>query len=328
MTRKTARLSALAFAFLIALGSSRVAAAPSPMWAEIQRLENALASSVSPAERRAALVGLASLRQLSGNFAAAAGLWLEAAALDPADDRALVMAAYSLAATGEWERALATAQPVLASGRRGPHVAQARYLDATLRAWIASDITALVALAGDPEAAFLRPTVYYTLWWTELRDPVSFGGNAERWKGRLLALYPQSPEARIVAETGDPPTVSAVHSPLWLLLPGAASSALEEIPLGSTLAGLIASPGAAGQPAGPVAQQQATRAQQTGLFRNEANALAHAQVLRLAGFDARVSRRLVNGAYHWAVLVPTRDAARTALELRIAGHDSFTVAFE
>jgi len=339
---------------------------------EITRLEGILAGNIPAAERHAVLVRLARLRQLSGNVSVAADLWLQAAALNPADDFALVSGAYGLAAVGEWERALATIQPLLASGRRGPSALRARYLDATLRAWTASDISRLVALAADPEAAVMRPIIYYTLWWTESRDPVSFGGNAEVWRRRLLTEFPQSPEARIAVPeaSGASPEFSAIHSPLWLLLPGgSADSVFAETPVparqpvpgtapvpvppsGAPLRIVPLPPGSSapgspvpGTPVGglpapgptppPVAPQPpapvpaATHGRQTGLFRSETNARNQAESLRNAGFPAVLSRRIVNGAEHWAVVVPVfENAERTARELSAAGYDSFTVRLD
>jgi len=311
-------------------------ASPSTLGAEIQALEQRLASSLPPVERHGVLVRLARLRQLSGNVAVAANLWLEAVAINPADDFARVAGAYGLAAIGEWERAIAVIQPLLAPGRSGPSVIRARYLDATLKAWIASDISCLIILAGDPEAAVLRPIIYYTLWWTVARDPATFGDNAELWRQRLLTQYPRSPEARIAAPeaSGTLPAISAIHSPLWLLLPGVPAGTPTGVPEGSTLADLMRSftpsPDAPPQVTPPLAvtAPSPTHGQQTGLFRSETNARNHAETLRRTGFTTMVSRRLVNGVEHWAVVVPAENPARTAHDLRIAGYDSFTVRLD
>ena len=339
---KARRVAGALFAVALSLvWENGLYAQAAQLGAEVQRLEQRLASDISVAERHAVLVHLARLRQLSGNVALAATHWLEAASLDPSDDFSLVAGAYCLAAIGECERALTVIRPLLASGRTGSSVIQARYLYATLRAWTASDISALVALAGDPEAAVMRPIIYYTLWWTEARDPVSFGGNAEMWRQRLLAAYPRSPEARIAVPDASG-TVSAIHSPLWLLLPGVPAGTPMGIPDGSTLADLLrpapppvvppqASPSPAMPPPLPP-QATPTRApthgQQTGLFRSENNARNHAESLRRSGFNAVISHRLVNGVEHWAVIVPIGENAQTAHELRMAGYDSFTVRLD
>ena len=312
--------------FLLGADGLRASAGARQLGAEVQYLEQKLASPMSPAERHGVLVRLARLRQLSGDIAVAAELWLRAAELNPADDFALVSGAYGLAAIGEWERAAAAIRPLLASGRSGPSVLQARYLYATLRAWVASDISALAFLAGDPEAAVLRPIVYYTLWWTEARDPVTFGGNAEVWRQRLISGFPRSPEARIVA--GASPAISAVHSPLWLLLPGMPAGAPTGVPEDSALAGILRGPAPAQSPSPGPAAAAPTHGQQIGLFRSETNARNQAQALGGAGFHAVVSRRLVNGVEHWAVVVPTHDSAGTAHRLRMVGYDSFTVRLE
>jgi len=321
------RVATTLLALTVLLAGAHAQTTATQLGAEIQALEQRLASGLPTAERHGILVRLARLRQLSGNVALAANHWLEAAALNPADDFSLVAGAYCLAAIGEWERALAVIRPLLASGRSGPSVVQARYLDATLRAWTASDISGLTALAEDPEAAVLRPIIYYTLWWTVARDPATFGDNAEAWRQRLLTRYPRSPEARIVAPevAGASPAISAIHSPLWLLLPGVPAGTPMGIPEGSTLAELVSSPPAA-SPAPRTTPP--TQGQQTGLFRSETNARNHAEALLRAGFTAILSRRMVNGVEHWAVVVPAEHPARTASELRMAGYDSFTVRID
>ena len=290
--------------------------------AEVQNIERMLAGNIQAAERHGLLVRLAGLRQLSGDFSGAAANWLEAAAVNPADDFALVSGAYALAAIGEWERATLTIRPFLASAKGGPQAVRARYLDATIRAWTASDISALTALAADPEAVHIRPAVYYTLWWTEARDPATFTGNGERWRTRLLSEFPASPEARIASTDsgGSGASIEAMHGPMWLLLPGLPAGTPLGVPEDSTLAGLVA-----GRPEAGASTAPPTHGQQTGLFRNEGNAKAHAETLTKSGFAAVILRRQSDGSDFWAVVVPTHNPTATAGELRAAGHDSFTV---
>ena len=294
--------------------------------AEVQNIERMLAGNIPATERHRLLVQLAGLRQLSGDFSGAAANWLEAAAVNPADDFALVSGAYALAAIGEWERAALTIRPFLASGRGGPQAVRARYLDATIRAWTASDISHLTALAADPQALHIRPAVYYTLWWTVARDPATFGSNAELWRTRLLSEFPASPEARIASTNsgGSGASIGAMHGPMWLLLPGLPSGTPLGVPEDSTLAGLVAGRPEAGAQTNPQTNPP-THGQQTGLFRNEGNAKAHAETLTKAGFAAVVLRRQSDGSEYWAVVVPTHNPTATATELRAAGHDSFTV---
>jgi len=207
---------------------------------EILKLEQKLnQSELSPAERHDALTRLARLRQLSGDIAAAAANWLDAAASDPADDNARLSGALCLAAMGEWEIAALTIQPLLLAGRRGPQILHARYLDACLRTWITGDASALVSLAGNNEFAALQPVIYYTLWRSIARNPGSAtAGSAELWRSRLIAEFPRSFEARaaIAESSGESGTetsesgrastiISTVQSPVWVLLPGTAGSA-------------------------------------------------------------------------------------------------------
>ncbi|MCL2271140.1 MAG: hypothetical protein FWC24_07355, partial [Treponema sp.] len=251
-------------------------------------------------------------------IAEAAVNWLDAAAADPDDDAAPAAAAYCLTAIGEWERAAATLKPLLASDRRGPAILQAWYLDACLKAWSAGDASALEALAGNEEFAALRPVVYYTLWQAHSRNPAIAGtGSAEKWNSRLLAEYPQSPEARasVAEKQKDSPVISAVHSPLWLLTPGTSVITFPDQPPALPVSADAEPPQT---PSGIVLQ--------TGLYSREANAHVQFEALRKAGFTATVSRKLVNGVVYWAVTVPAgQDSRTTTADLKKAGFDSFPV---
>jgi cell division septation protein DedD len=323
---------------------------------EIQSLEQRLSTGISSVERHDVLVRLAQLRQLSGNIATAAANWLEAAAINPNNDVALITGAYCLMAIGEWEKATLALRPFLVSGKRGPMMLQAWYLDACLRAWspssngnatansttsggaIYGDASALAALAANPDFTHLRPLIYYTLWRTINGNPdIRGAGNAEQWKSRLLAEFPKSPEARVVnSENAEAPfAISAVQSPLWLFLPGIAGSVFTEplIPV-ETIRRPITPPVV--QPVTPPVVQPATPpvvspavttgVLQTGLFSREANANAHSEALRKAGFSATISRKQVNGVDHFAVTVPAGpDSKKTTQDLKNAGFDSFPI---
>jgi cell division septation protein DedD len=296
-------------------------------------------------------VRLAKLRQLSGNIAEAAAHWLDAAAADPSDADALVSGAYCLSAIGEWEKAAAAIRPLFAAGRTGfaiavsPAMRQAWFLDACLRAWSAGDASALAALAAHPDFAAMRPLIYYTLWQTLTRNPkaataAAHAGSAESWKSRLLAEFPQSPEARAIspANAKDSPVVTTVQSPLWQLLPGKAVAAASAAstpakPAAPAPAATAASAPAASTPtvsapppSTPTPAPASGVVLQTGLFSREANARAQYDALRRAGFTAFISRKLVNGAEHWAVTVPEGpDQRKTIADLKKAGFDSFPV---
>jgi cell division septation protein DedD len=334
-----------AVALFLARGVYAQNPGPGQLGAEIQALEQKLSAETSLAERHDALVRLAQLRQLSGNIAIAAVNWLEAAATDPNDDAALISGAFCLAAIGEWEKAASTLQPLLAPGKQGPSILQAYYLDACMRAWITHDASTLAVLAGDSEFITLRPMIYYTLWQTITRNPnVRGAANAELWKSRLLSEFPQSPEARAAnpEKQKNSPVISAVQSPLWLLFPGAGSSAPPEPPK-SAAAAEPSKPAAATEQPKPAASADppkpaastappatgnapSTVVLQTGLFGKEANARAQSDALRKAGYTATVIRKLVNGTEYWAVTVPAgQNTNKTIQELKKAGFDSFPV---
>ena len=300
---------------------------------ELLSLRSALETGIPEGEGYDALVRLARLYGLAGDAASAAECWLGALALRPADIFAQVQAAYSLASIGEWERALQLIREPARSAGNGPETLRARYLDATLMAWLSSDLGGLIALAGSAGALSLRPVVYYTLWWTLARDPLAPTFSAEVWRTRLLQEFPGSPEALILAPTadGNDPVVHAIYSPLWLLLPGSLAESA-----GGTPAGIQGeSPSAQAPEPAPVAASPAgesgttfPQGQQTGLFRSRENAQAQAENLQRSGFGALVLRRSVGGEEYWAVVIPSGDPARTARELRALGLDSFTVRIE
>jgi hypothetical protein len=289
---------------------------------EIQHIEKTLAGSgLSVSARRGALIRLARLRQLGGDLAGAAESWLAAASTagtGPESGAALVSGAYCLAASGEWEQSLEVLRPLLAEGRPGPALVRACFLEACVKTWSGADASALSVLAANPEFAEIKSGIYYALWKS------APAASAESWKQRLLTEFPHSPEGRIAAgENGAAgPAVSARLSPLWLLLPGRESVTLT-----------AAAPAAAVQTAAREGARQAGGAAspsagflQTGLFSREANAQAQIDRLAAAGFSASMTRRTVNNAEYWAVIVPAgQQVNRAILELKNAGFESFPV---
>jgi uncharacterized MAPEG superfamily protein len=309
---------------------------PRQFGAEILNLEQRLASpGISAFERYDSLVRLARLRQLSGNISGAAANWLDAAVINPNDDGALVAGAYCLTAIGEWDRAYQVIQPLITSTRRGPAVLQAFYLDAYLKTWSFANASPLAALAANPEFAYLRPMIYYTLWQVLTRNPnISGAGGADTWKARLIAEYPGSPEALIAGSGNGGAVISAVQNPMWLLFPGAPGSSPTTLPPASTMpqtpvqtvpaprpVEIIVAPNP--QPVVPRPSAPPVPLLQTGFFRIEANARAQVESLRKAGFTAAVSRKTVNGSEGWAVTVPAgQNQSKTIQDLKRAGFDT------
>jgi hypothetical protein len=324
--------------------------------AEIQNIEKTLkdTSGSGGAARREALVRLANLRELSGDFEGAAKAWFEAAGASGSnaaqDEDALVSGAYCLAYTGEWERAAAAVRAVLLAGRPGEALVRARFLGACAEAWNTADLRALAALADNSEFAGLKSSIYYVLWKVSAGNPGTGNpGGAEGWKVRLLAEFPQSPEGCIAAAENAAAPVSARPSPMWLLLPGrggftfapdGGSSAAAPSDSAARPSSARNSPGGPDAPSSsaasspPAAPSPGSRAEtaapggalflQTGLFSGEANARAQSDRLRSAGFAPAIIRRTVNGAEYWAVTVPPgADVNRTILELKNAGFESF-----
>ena len=274
---------------------------------EIQNNERTAArQGVSAEERHDALVRLARLRQLSGDIEGAAKNWLEAAAAIPGkvDDDALLACAYCLAAMGEWDRAAAALEPLLSKSPR------ASFLDTGLKAVKSGDVSALAAIAGNPEYSLMKAEVYFMLWKT------SSGAASEIWRQRLLAEFPQSPEGRLAASAAS--AIVVKPSPFWLFMGG-----LDSLPVmeGETVTPSPAERPAAVQAADPVTQTPSAKLQ-AGLFSRQANAQAQVENLKKAGFSSSLEQR----GEMWAVTVPAgADQARTIRELREAGFDSFPI---
>jgi hypothetical protein len=288
----------------------------STLAAETQTLEKKLADPGIPAaERHGILIRLARLFRLSGDPEAAARFWREAAVVEPdnRDDQALLEAARCAVAIGEPDKAAADVQRVLHTGRDAALLRHARYLEAQITAFCSGDISALAALVEDPGYSEYKAPLYYTQW--------KISGDSQ-YKSRLLAEYPQSPEARIAESEGG--IVSALPLALWFLFPGREAITL------APAAGegpVVSSIPADQNPRDPEsAGGAAPVVLQTGLFSREENAQTIVERLKRAGFQAAVIRRGVKGTNYWAVTVPAgNDMGRTIIQLRDAGFESFPI---
>ena len=311
---------------------------------EIKNIEAAAyKQGASAVERHNALVRLARLRQLSGDIEGAAKNWFEAAAAIPGrvDDDALLSCAYCLAAMGEWDRAITALEPLLIKSSR------ARFLDTAVKAIKTGDSTALTALADNPEYLEMKSQIIFVLW------KLSHAQTAEKWRQRLIAEFPQTPEGRL-AVNQSPSSAVVRPSPFWLfaggydsltVLPNETSNATTaqrpasvttaSAPTGAAQAAPAAVQPSAAQstsqsrvsPQPSVTQSASSSARlQTGIFGRQANAQTQAASLRQAGFSPSVEQRVVNGNEMWAVTVPVgTDQGRSIRELREAGFESFPV---
>jgi len=268
--------------------------------AEIQNTErSANRQGISAEERHSSLVRLAQLRQLSGDIEGAARNWLEAAAAIPGqvDDDALLACAYCLAAMGEWDRAGTALEPLLTK------LPRARFLDTSIKAIQSGDLSALVSLADNPDYSQLKSETYFMLW------KMSKGQEAENWRKKLLAEFPQSPEGRLASgETA----ASIKTSTFWLLFGDSDSGTAVSVSSAQVNA-----------PPAPAVQTSGVKLQ-TGVFSLQANAQAQAASLRQAGFSPLIEQRIVNSNEMWAVIVfAGADTTRSIAELRTAGFESF-----
>ncbi|MDR1838358.1 MAG: SPOR domain-containing protein [Treponema sp.] len=298
---------------------------------EIQNLEKAAAKQgVSPLERHDSLVRLARLRQLSGDIEGAAKNWLEAAAAIPGqiDDDALLACAYCLAAMGELDRARTALDPLLAKSIR------ARFLNIGIYTISTGNTSALASIADNPEYSQMKSEIFFLLWRT-LRANSGDTLAAEKWRQRLVAEFPQSPEGRLAAggATDSPDSIVIKTNPFWLFLGG-----LDSLPvMGSETVGRPVTSAAsvqlehtAGTAQPAVSSQQGTGVSQTvrlqtGLFSRQANAQAQAASLKQAGFSSSmIEQRIVNNSEMWAVIVSSETDANAAIRaLRDAGFEAF-----
>jgi len=307
-------LRRLIFIFLTATVSGTVFAQNSvSLEAEIQKIEKETnRQGISGAERHDAFVRLAQLRQLSGDIEGAAKNWLEAAAAETGkiDDDALLACAYCLAAMGEWDRAGMAIEPLLIKSER------ARFLDASIKAIKSGDVSALAAIANNPDYSQIKSQIYFMLWKTS-------GSSAEIWKQRLLAEFPQSPEGRLAAGENSS-SIIIKTSPFWLFIGGLDSllqetAAITKYPSETENRPVTPSSTQDDKPAVPAAESVRL---QTGAFKQKANAETQMVKLRKAGFSPSLEQR--NDL--WSVTVPAGvDANRTIAELKNAGFDSFPV---
>jgi len=194
--------------------------------AEILNSEKAAAAKGQASERRAALIRLARLRQLSGDIEGAAKNWLEAAAAvaGEVDDDALLACAYCLAAMGEWDRASTALEPLLSKS------IQARFLKTSINAIKSGDIQPLAALAETPEFDQMKSQIFFLLW------KLSRGTSGETWRQRLINESPHSPEGRL-ASGEKSSTVIVKVSPFWLFLGG-----LDSLPIVKTEVAVVEKP--------------------------------------------------------------------------------------
>lgn len=335
----------LIITFVLAFGQRSVfAQAGVSLEVEIKNIEAVISKQgVSAVERHDALVRLARLRQLSGDIEGAARNWFSAAGAVPGgvDDDALLSCAYCLAAMGEWDRAITALEPLL------PKLQRARFLDTAVKAIKTGDSYALAYLADNPEYSQLKAEILFVLWKSEK------SGAGEKWRQRLIAEFPQTPEGRLAS--GQSSSVIVRPSPFWLFaggfdsLPVLASekpngtTAIQTTGIAQTTPAFQTS--ASQAPASQASASQSTVFQtnvpqqsapqvavsptaklQTGIYGRQANAQTQAANLKQAGFFPSIERRVVNGNEMWAVTVSAgTDQARTIRELREAGFESFSV---
>lgn len=295
--------------------------------AEIASIEKKISDSkLNPAERKNALETMARLFELSGNAEAAAEAWRGAALTvsGNTDHGDLLQSARCLAAIGEFDKADTVLKPVLSISGNRVLQNRARILAAQLEALRTGNTAMLNGLLSNPDFAAQRPALYYSVWRISA-DPSVQSAMASR----LLAEFPQSPEARIIRNDI---MVNAAPAALWLLLgveqaPPAGPAAVNSP--GSTPQPSVVSPSGSVPPSAvspPGSRSDTSVMLQTGLFSLEENARSLANRLQNAGFNSVIAKKNINGKDHWTVGVPSGpDLSRTMLLLKDKGFESFPV---
>jgi hypothetical protein len=291
-----------------------------PVSAEITALgKKAGDATLSEAERKEALEKMARLYELSGSMKEAAETWERSAILGPglaaaSGYQALLQSARCYTAIGEFDKANAALKPVLAAQ---PQMVKARLLTAWIEAFKTGKTEALNVLLQTPDFAGYKPGIYYAIARIS-SDPAI----KSAMSNRLLAEFPQSPEARIIRDDN---RVNAVPTPLWIFSVNN-YPAVQPPPV-------IAPPSPSAGPGQATAAPKTTAEQsgspvllQTGIFSREENARALSDRLKKAGFSPVISQKTVQGENYWVVgVVPGPDPSRTTLLLKDKGFESFPV---
>jgi tetratricopeptide (TPR) repeat protein len=277
--------------------------------AETASLEKKLADSrLSSAERKQTLEKMARLFELSGDAERAADAWSRAAQTVSGNARleALLQSARCLAAMGEFDQAETALRPVLAVSNNRALQNRARFLAAQIEALKTGNTALLAGLLSNPDFTDQKPQLYFSMW--------RISGDSAAHT-RLLAEFPQSPEARIARNDTAVNTAPAAH---WLL---SGTSVLPAISGAGNSGGepSLAVTRSAGNTGAPTLLQ-------TGNFNREENAQNMSEQLRNAGFSPVITRRTVSGENRWIVgVVPGPEPFRTMQRLRELGFDSFQV---
>jgi tetratricopeptide (TPR) repeat protein len=302
------RTTAFAAVFFLLAGNLAFSQNYPSVTAEITALgKKASNAKLSEAERKDAMERMARLYELSGSMKEAAETWERSAILGPglaaaSGYQALLQSARCYTAIGEFDKANAALKPVLST--QGQQSVKARLLSAWIESFKTGRIEALNALLPDPDFSAYKPGVYYAIW--------RISGNTgvkSAMMNRLLAEFPQSPEARIIR---DDSRVNALPTALWIL-------------------SVLNFPAVAGPSTDyeQVAHEQAAAAPfllQTGIFSREENARALSDRLKKAGFSPVISQKTVQGELYWVVgVAPGQDSSRTTLLLKDKGFESFPV---
>ncbi|MDR1786600.1 MAG: SPOR domain-containing protein [Spirochaetaceae bacterium] len=285
----------------------------------ITELSGAVSSAESLSDKRSLLVTLAWIEENAGRFSEASRSYALAAgiAAPPARDmpkvsaEQLVIDAVRCAlSAGDWT----TAETYLDSEVKDSRNTSIRAYVKLYTVWCLLskaksqvDLTAATALldqySKDPELDSVMPAVLLTLWYID---------RTEARRERLVAAYPQSPEAAVVQGKA-----WLVPSPFWYFLPTRTQG-------GPATA--IVQPEKPPVKAEPVPTEPASppRTLQLGLFRNREYADKYAQQIKAAGFAPTISQQEKEDQVYFLITVPEADP-ETQKKLKAAGFDSVPI---
>ncbi|MDR1747925.1 MAG: SPOR domain-containing protein [Spirochaetaceae bacterium] len=254
------------------------------------------------AEKKAALVLLANVREQLGRYASAAEAYQQAAFADgTAGDDALVLdGVRCFLSAGETGSAEALLSPLL---KWKPSPAASLY-DVWIRLCVGQSDGAVATLrswVNLPDMASVRPLALLTLWWA---------ADDENAASLLKSEFPASPEASIVrGET------VLLPGAFWYFLPRTVASGSDPAP---SVAPAVQTPGESGS--GKAVWQQ------IGFFRNEEYARELMAKLRRGGFTPEILRQpRPSGTIYLAVVVRENDAGTIGQQLKNAGFECFPI---
>ncbi len=149
--------------------------------------------------------------------------------------------------------------------------------------------------------------------WIILKGEGVMSGS-ENYKAKLIADFPESPEAELAREINT--SITPAFTPMWLLFSGR-----EQVVVSHNAAADVKPEDSPSDSA-----DESPVLIQVGLYGKEENAQAMIDRLKAKGFNGTISQKAVSGTTYWQVtLPPGADSNQTIMRLKDAGFESFPV---